>query len=90
MCLNMYEQRLAVCHALIGLERARAFIAPEIADTIQNYWVDLTQEGLTAKQIRTVLDRPMPICQYCVQELAPWHKVSDRSSVNNPENWSLL
>ena len=89
MCMNMYEDRLAVCHALIGLERAREFIAPEIADTIQSYWVDLTQEGLTANQIRTLLDRPMPICQYCVQELTPWHTLSGRSNVHKPENWSL-
>ena len=90
MCLNMYEDRLAVCHALIGLERAREFIAPEIADKIQGCWVDLTTKGLDAPQILKLLDRPMPICQYCVQELAMWHPLSGSNNIHRPENWSII
>lgn len=90
MCLNMYGKRLGVCHALIGLERAKEFIPPEIADTIPGYWVDLDEDGLSARKIREKLDRPMPICRYCNQDLALWHPLTDSSKVNDPGNWSLL
>lgn len=89
MCLNMYEYRLGVCHALVGLGRAREFLDPEIANTMDRYWIDLSQKDLTASKIFTLLDRPMPICQYCSQELELWHTLSDCNGVHDPKNWGV-
>lgn len=89
MCLNMYEQYLCVCHALIGLERAAQFLDKDTAATIAEYKVDLTRPELDARKICSLLDRPMPICRYCSQELAKWHILPKSADLSEPVHWSL-
>lgn len=86
MCMNMRGYYLGVCHAAFGLERARTkFDGIEFSDDGR---VDIRAQGLSAKKIIQILDRPHDICAYCNQDLTKWHilRAGDRE---NKKEWSI-
>lgn len=84
MCMNMYGYEIYMCHAPIGLKRAKQEF-PEIS-FVEDYKVDLREEGLTSDKVMEILDKPHDICKYCSQDLARWHVVCER---NNMDEWGL-
>lgn len=84
MCMNMRGYELAVCHAAIGLERARKQF-PDISYE-QTGKIDIRTEGLTAKSIMQMMDHPHDMCRYCNQDLTEWRVVKEKE---NRKEWSV-
>lgn len=84
-CVNMKENRIAVCHAPFALPHARDAFG--ITYTEEG-WIDLMQEGLTAKILRERMNRPMELCRYCNRGMDSWRQLT-REQSRQPENWSI-
>lgn len=84
MCMNLREYNLTVCHAAIGLSRAKK-VFPEIQYK-ETGIVDIRTKNLTPEMIIRELDRPHDMCRYCNQDLVKWHGLTEK---NDKREWGV-
>jgi len=84
-CVNMKENKLAVCHVPFALPNAKAHF--NLQYETEGY-IDLFEEGLTAQSVIERLNKPSSLCRFCNRDLKTWQtlQLSEKEDISN---WSL-
>lgn len=87
-CVNMKENKLAVCHVPFALQTASKEFDLNIAEAEYDF-IDLCDETLDANKIRTLMNKPHGVCKFChIDDYEEWKQLST-SQIGDISHWSI-
>ncbi|MDD5018272.1 MAG: radical SAM protein, partial [Eubacteriales bacterium] len=85
-CVNMKENRIAVCYVPFAIPHLRDYFKLDIKESGT---IDLFATELSAEKIRRLMNQPQELCRYCcVDDDARWKLLSDDEK-SDIRNWSI-